>query len=206
MGIDKAARRAKPLSSIRRVVCTKAARGITLTAFAQNLHLNRHGEVKRRQSRQRKRSNAPSVYAKSSSHSPTQITTRKHPMGCPNKDGRNVLRKTMNSLAPVEATARGRHWCSQEARPKAWVRGHVQVSGDVRAKRRSRSGGCSFRNLGPQVPAEGRFLWPRDTYLSYNSAVETSSHGHTEGQQLFLQPFPITRANVAPISAGETTT
>jgi hypothetical protein len=30
------------------------------------------------------------------------------------------------------ATARRGHWCFIEARRKAWVRGHEQVSGDVR--------------------------------------------------------------------------
>jgi len=40
-------------------------------------------------------------------------------MGRPNRDGRNALQETMERLVPVAATARGRHWCSQEARPKA---------------------------------------------------------------------------------------
>ena len=102
---------------------------------------------------------------------PRRITTKKHQMGRPNRNGRNALRETMERLVPVAATTRGRHWCSQEARPKAWVRGHVQVSGDVRRKRRSRSGVCSFRNLGPQVPAEGSLLWPREVRRKAKAVV-----------------------------------
>lgn len=53
-----------------------------------------------------------------------------------------MLQRHMVVLASAAATARGRHWCSQEARREAWAEVHVQVSGDVRD-----SAAIPFRSL-----------------------------------------------------------
>ena len=93
------------------------------------------------------------IYAYRTSHSSSADLSPKASDWVSQQGGEDRASRDSGRLVPVAATARGRHWCSQQARPKAWVRGHVQVCGDVRGKRRSRSGVCSFRNLGPQVPA-----------------------------------------------------
>jgi hypothetical protein len=63
----------------------------------------------------------------------------------------------MVSLEPAAATARSRHWCSFEPDGKHGS-GVTYRSVMTPFRRRSRSGVCSHRTLGPQVPAEGAYM------------------------------------------------
>src|SRR5690349_10678209 len=63
----------------------------------------------------------------------------------------------MVPLEPAAATARTRHWCSFEPDGKHGS-GVTYRSVMTPFQRRSRSGVCSNRTLGPQVPAEGAYM------------------------------------------------
>src|SRR3954470_4038300 len=66
----------------------------------------------------------------------------------------------MVPLEPAAATARTRHWCSFEPDGKHGS-GVTYRSVMTPFQRRSRSGVCSHRTLGPQVPAEGAYMAQR---------------------------------------------
>ena len=75
--------------------------------------------------------------------------------GRPQRGREEHASATMVVLASAAATARGRHCCLHEARREAWVRGSRTGRGDVRDSGDPVQEFASFRNLGPQTPAEG---------------------------------------------------